>query len=459
MSVEVDDQVATTRSLDTDSTADAPPNKRRARLSSLVAKFTVFNGFVMALGIITGPLQARALGPSGRGELAAITVLTMMLPWIAGFGLDAYASRQVARRTPAGEVMGSIGLALLAIGIVIAPLGFPIAALAAHGRGVVHQFILIAFLMLPIWLLGLLSYYVLNSLEEWGKTIVYRTFPTVTAAIAVVTLFAIGRMSVFALALVTLLAAAAVNIAAIFWALERGRPRLRPSLIWQGIPFGLKSWLALLASLTNGRLDQLLMIGLTPSRELGLYAVAVTMSTLPALIVSALGQPILSRVGAGEHHIVSRSVRSMVLLITIINAPTAAVSPLLLPLAFGHSFRAAVPMALILLLASLPLAVANVLSMAMTAAGRPGIPAAGEIITLGITIPGLILLLPSMGGVGAALVSLVAYSVDAAYHLLFARRVFQASLSDFILPRRPDYLWLRERVVGFAGRRPARALS
>ncbi len=406
----------------------------------------------MALGVLTGPLQARALGPSGRGELAAIVVVMSMLPWLAGFGLDAYASRQVAQGRPVGEIAASLGLVLVIISLVIAPLGFPISASLAHGRVVVHQFILIAFLILPIWLLGLLSYYVLNSLEEWNKTVFYRTVPTVTVAIAVVALFVLGRTTVFALALTTLLASATVNLTGIIWVSKREDLRVRPSLIKEAIPFGLKSWLALLATLTNGRLDQLLMIGLTSSRQLGFYAVAVTMSSFPNVLISAVGQPLLSRVGAGEHRMVSRSLRTMVLLIGCGNAAGAVIAPFLLPLAFGRGFREAVPMSLILLLAALPLAIATVLSTAMTAAGRPGVPAVGEIITLGVTIPGLVFLLPSAGGVGAALVSLAAYTVDATYHLLFARRIFQEPMRDFLVPRKPDYVWLRQRVIQFTGR-------
>jgi O-antigen/teichoic acid export membrane protein len=401
----------------------------------------------MALGIITGPLQARALGPSGRGELAAIVAVASMLPWIAGFGLDAFAGRQIARRVPVGEVMGSLGLMLVIVGLAIAPVGFPVAAALAKGRHVVHEFILIAFLMLPLSLLGFLSYYILNSLEAWNKTIVFRTVPTVTVAVVVVVLFVTGRTSVFALALATLLVGGVVSGLGVVWVLRRGRPRVRSELIKKAVPFGLKSWLALLATLTNGRLDQLLMISLTTSRQLGLYAVAVTMASFPNILVSALGQPLLSRVGAGEHQMVSRALRTAVLLIALANAALAALAPVLLPALFGSRFQGAVPMALVLLLAALPLSIVTTLSTAMTAAGRPGIPAVGEIIAVGITVPGLIVVLPILGGLGAALVSLVVYSVDAAYHLFFARKVFDARVSDLVVPRRQDYVWLRQRLV------------
>jgi O-antigen/teichoic acid export membrane protein len=430
-----------------------PQATSRLPISSVVARFSVINGIVMALGIITGPLQARALGPAGRGDLAAITVVASMLPLIAGFGLYTYAGRQVAQHRPVGDVMGSVGLVLVLAGLIIAPLGFPIAALLAHGRGVVYAFVLASFLLLPICLLNPLSFFILNSLEEWGKTIVFRTFHTVAVAVCVVVLFTLHRATVFSLALVTIVATTIMSIVGGIWVLRRGRPRIRTALIKEGIPFGLRSWPGSLAALTNVRLDQFLMISVTSSSQLGLYAVAVTAASLPNVLTSALIQPIMSRVGAGEHYLVSRSLRTTVLLITLTNFAVAASVPFLLPLAFGQAFGGAVPMALILLLAALPLAIATVLGSALTIAGRPGTATLGQVAALAITLPGLLLLLPRMGGTGAALVSLAAYTTNAGYQLWVARSIFNAPLTDFIIPHRDDYLWVRRRLFLLATKR------
>ena len=84
----------------------------------------------------------------------------------------------------------------------------------------------------------------------------------------------------------------------------------------------------------------------------------------------------------------------------------------------------------------------------MVADGKPSIPAIAETITLAITIPGLLIFLPPLGGVGAALVSLVAYSANSAFQLRAAHARFSEPISDFIVPRRTDFAWARARLAG-----------
>jgi hypothetical protein len=60
---------------------------------------------------------------------------------------------------------------------------------------------------------------------------------------------------------------------------------------------------------------------------------------------------------------------------------------------------------------------------------------ASEIVSLGITLVGLVLLLPPLGGVGAAIVSLVAYTVNFAWLLAIARRDHGGRVVDYLVLR------------------------
>jgi O-antigen/teichoic acid export membrane protein len=425
-----------------------PQPKKRLSLLSVVMRLSLVTGTTTAVGLITGPLQARSLGPSGRGELAAITVVGLFLPIIAGLGLEAFVTRETARGTPPGEVIGSIGLMTLIIGLVLAPLGFPMSALLAGHHHVVRLFILIQFLMLPFSLLAQILYYLLVGLERWTAITAFRLIPALGAGLAIVILFITGSMTVSAVAIATIVTVI-LGVCSGLPALKGiGRLRVRPDLLRLAIPFGLQTWLGTLAVLTNGRLDQLLMIGLVSPRQLGLYAVAVTASSLSNQIAYSLSSPLLSRVAAGERQLVARSLRITLGFVVMANATLALLIPFVLPWVFGSHFREAVPMALILLAAAVPLCVTSVLSPAMVADGHPRIPATAEGLTLLITVPGLLLVLPSMGAIGAALVSFVAYSANAAVQLRGARVNFGARTRDFVLPGRADALWARHRLVG-----------
>jgi O-antigen/teichoic acid export membrane protein len=415
-------------------------------------RLTLTAGVITALGIITGPLQARALGPSGRGALAAIAVVGAWLPVIAGLGFETFIARRAAREFELPEVFGTLGLASLLVGVLIAPLGFPISHLLAHGRHTVQVFILVQFLVLPIGLMGQLSYYCLVGLERWTALIVVRLLPIVIPAIAIIALFVRGGMTVALVAVVTIASSVAAIVPMIPGLRRMGRPRVHLGLLREAVPFSLRAWVGTIAGLTNGRLDQLLMVSFVSSRQLGLYAVAVTVASPAAQIATSVASPLLTRVAAGDRYLVSRALRTTLALVALVDAVGMLLTWWLLPVIFGGAFSGAVPMAAILLVAALPLCATTVLSVVMVADGRPSIPAIAELMTLGITVPGLVILLPLLGGIGAALVSLGAYSANSAFQLRAARMHFGDPLSAFIVPRRTDATWAYHRLREVLGR-------
>src|SRR4051794_38316250 len=94
--------------------------QRPARFRRAVGQITAVNVGVLLAGFITGPIQARALGPSGRGELAAIIVPVTLAPFIFGLGLDSYVARAAARRSGVGRAVGSSALLAIGAGLVCA---------------------------------------------------------------------------------------------------------------------------------------------------------------------------------------------------------------------------------------------------------------------------------------------------------------------------------------------------
>ena len=73
-----------------------------------------------------------------------------------------------------------------------------------------------------------------------------------------------------------------------------------------------------------------------------------------------------------------------------------------------------------------------------------GVGACG--IALAITIPGLLLLLPLLGGRGAALVSLAAYSASFIIQLFAARRIIGGTFGAYVVPAGSDVRWVGERL-------------
>jgi O-antigen/teichoic acid export membrane protein len=411
------------------------------RFSAIVARLTIVNVLGAASGFVTGPLLARSLGASGRGDLAAILVPLSLAPSVLGFGIPAFAYRELPRARSLREVIGSLGLPLVVIGTIAAACAVPIADALAGGRDTVRLFLVIGFVSSPLVLIVSLLTSSLAALERWRRVMIANVIPFAVALVSIVVLYALGELTVATAAIATFAGALLVVVPGIGLLREAGPPTFRPALTRAAVAFGLKSWFGGLALIANARLDQLLMITVVAPRQLGLYAVAATLSTASNLATGALSPPLMTRIAAGQTYLLPTALRMTLASTIALNALLALATPALLPALFGPEFRGAIAMAMVLLAANISYAGAQVLSSALQAHGAPLIPSIAEGIALVITVLGLIVLLPSLGGLGAALVSLSAYSTSFVFQLIMARQRIDASYRRYLLPSRGDFTW------------------
>lgn len=175
-------------------------------------------------------------------------------------------------------------------------------------------------------------------------------------------------------------------------------------------------------------------------------AVAVTIATVGGSVPGAVGGALFPRIAEGDITLAARSCRITMCVVAISCGVLAVLSPAMIPFVFGAEFAAATKMAVILLAASIPLAAATVLGSAVSAANAPAAAMRAELVGLGVTVPALIVLLPSAGGTGAAVVSLMAYSLRAVMLLRSAARTFELPWWSFVLPTTADVNWLVSRL-------------
>jgi O-antigen/teichoic acid export membrane protein len=92
-------------------------------------------------------------------------------------------------------------------------------------------------------------------------------------------------------------------------------------------------------------------------------------------------------------------------------------TPQLITLFFGHSYAAGANITRILLVGAIALSTNRALESVLRGVGRPLDAGIAEFVALGATVVALAALLPTLGLVGAAWASLVAYLVSNAYML------------------------------------------
>jgi O-antigen/teichoic acid export membrane protein len=388
--------------------------------------------------------------------LAAIVVPLTLIPWVMSLGLPNFAARESARGARLGLLLPCVGIPAFALGALGAVAAYPLAMWLADGREVVFTYLFIGLLLLPIALAENILNATASGLERWNLLIVARLLGPLIAVVATSILFVLGDLTVASAAVVALVTGMA-SLVPVITLLRNIRPlQFDLGLAVEGLRFGVKSWIGNISYLANQQLDQFLMILLVPARQLGLYAVAVSVAGIGGWLTGGVNSVLLPRVARGEEHLVAQATRVTLAIVGIANLGFGMVIPFVLPALFGSRFEDATPMVWILLLAALPNQGANVLSVALTGAGRPGVPAAAEFVALLVTIPTLFALLGPLGGIGAAIASLVAYTIRFSILLVASKRFFRGRVREFVLVSAEDRRWaeslLRSALQSVVGR-------
>ncbi|MEJ7785563.1 MAG: hypothetical protein WKF96_12225 [Solirubrobacteraceae bacterium] len=107
---------------------------REGSFSKVVARLTSVNAVILVAGLITGPITARALGVEGRGDLAAITALLTVGPFLLDLGLSVWLGRERPRGVSREELLGAALPVAFACSLVGVAAAIPLSHVLGNGR-------------------------------------------------------------------------------------------------------------------------------------------------------------------------------------------------------------------------------------------------------------------------------------------------------------------------------------
>jgi O-antigen/teichoic acid export membrane protein len=437
--------------VDAESSAWGPTDRRPLRRD--FASTTATNLLISVVNVVTGILVARLLNPAGRGELAAILNWPTLLGMLTTLGMtEALVYFPARERTRAGRYLGTSLVLAMSASVVLVVVGWLVMPilLAAQDPSVVSgaRWYLLQVPVAAVIGLVISPLRGIGDVRAWN---VLRSAPTLIW-LATLTVFALrgGRPEPTTVAISFVGARACLAPLAALFVRHRLRQQLRPdpSLAPALVRFGLPCALATLPTTLNVRLDQLLIAAFLPPGDLGLYAVAVSWSTLSSPVMAAFGNVLFPRVA--EHTdpeagaaLAARGVRTAVVLSTVLTAGALVITPFGLPLLFGHRFDVAVPTALVLTVAGAAFGVSSVQQEVLRGLGRPSAVLWSQLAGLGVTLAGLAVTVPSGGLAWIALASVAGYGTAALALLINLVRATGLSPVAFIVPRAADLRAMR----------------
>lgn len=397
------------------------------------------------LGLVTAPIVARALGPEGRGAYAVVISYSTLLMSIMALGLASTVIWAIGRRQlDAAQVLGACARYCVCIVPVAILAGAAIAFGVLRSTGTETQigaFVFVAMSPLNIYQLCLVS--VLLTAGHLGSLAKVRATPLALGTVGIVVLAAAGVLTI-----ATYLALTFTGLLVTLWLAARlvGVPPRRGLSVRPLLSFGRKVYVGSLAYLGNGQLDQALIGPFLGLRDLGHYAVAVVIASVPLGLIQAIGARATSAMTDDKGELALVAVAGRFRLSVTVGAlgavALAATTPVLVPALFGAEFGPSAGLCLVLLLGTVAQAITAVANPIMLLANRPTTLSVAEFAGLAVTALGLAVTLPLIGVMGAAITSVLAYWVRAVIQFRVLR---QLGVRD-VRPRVSDLRLLLDRL-------------
>ncbi|MDP9796203.1 O-antigen/teichoic acid export membrane protein/O-antigen ligase [Catenuloplanes nepalensis] len=383
-----------------------------------MASASMANLLIPLSGLLTSPFLSRELGPEGRGLYAAITLPIIVCGWLGTAGLQdalTYHLREgrLSRRAAAtvslvaAVPLGLLGVALLAaVGLFV----------FADDRGHYDQLLVLA-LFAPAHILANLLIGALTGESDILGVNLVKVVPALIRTVMVVIACLAFDLSAFwagLLFLASVLAGLALGLARLLRAGPQEAARAEPGVpVRSLLAYSLMCLPGVLAGISTARLDQIIGLPVIGAKELGYYAVAVSVAEIPMVIGVAARTVLMGRSSAADRRLAARPARLATLASLVACASLAAAAPLAVPWVFGGAFAPAVLPTVILCAATVLYTSVVIMGAVLLADGRPGRSSAALVAGAVVGVV-LLLVLAPFGAVGAAVASLAGYGVSLA---------------------------------------------
>jgi O-antigen/teichoic acid export membrane protein len=240
--------------------------------------------------------------------------------------------------------------------------------------------------------------------------------------------------------------------------LADGFPRPDRALFRTLVSYGSKVQAGTLLQFVNYRLDVLILGLFVPLAEVGYYFVASVLAELVVTVANAFQSSVLPLVSHYEgreeqSETTTAAVRHHTILALLATAANAVFSPLVILFVLSSGYRPALVPFFIVLPSMVFLGTAMVVAGDLRGRDRPGVTSIYAAIAVAVTIALDFALIPPFGVVGAAVASVVSYTV---YGLVSLRGLVRATgipLRELVVPTRADLALYRSLPLRLRQRR------
>jgi O-antigen/teichoic acid export membrane protein len=402
----------------------AAANRPSMRSDVVLMAFT--RGFVVLMSVVQSVLVARALGPDGRGSLAAVAGFAGVLVALGGLGFSSANPYFLLNRNASDRAIVSNSLWIGGAGGVLLACGGLLVYQLDPGvlPGLSRSEVVMSLLVVPAMLCAL---FLQSVLIGQFRTRLYNGLAAAVAVLPALSLalgYVLLDLDVLGTLVVTTLSQFAGLIAYVIVTTDGLPARFDKQLARDMLRYAMRVYAATTLAFLVIRVDVLLVNGYLGAATAGLYTVAVAIVDLLYLIPSAVGFSLFPRVtDAPNSDLTLRVIRVFAPLMLVLCLASVALAAPAIELLYGAQFAGAAVLYYWLVPGAFALGIATVLSQHFAGRGFPWVLVVAWVVGLSVNLA-LNFAFLDRGAYIAALSSSVAYILVFAVHVaLFAREL------------------------------------
>lgn len=396
---------------------------------------------ILALQAGTGILTARALGPAGRGELAAMILWPLFVASATTLGVPSSLIYHLRSRNRERERLVTGGFVMAIVLGVFAAAGAALVLpwwLHQYSAGVIHaaQWFLIT---VPLCSVTLAGRAVLEAEHDFSASNAIQILTPLATLVGLLLFLGTHNLSAYTAAIAYI----AASLPAFGYMLSRinrtgiRAARIQPTVIRQLLQYGIRSYgIDLLGTLAL-QVDQVLVVSLLSPGAMGSYVVVLSLSRMLNVFQQSVVMVLFPKAAGHPADTViamtGNAVRTSGLVTAICGVFVCLTGPTLLRLLYGAEYVDAVGAMRVLVLEAILSGVVFVLAQAFMALDRPGVVTILQAVGLSLSIPMMLWLIPRYGIYGAA-VSLLASTTARLLFVTVGFRVFLKIRAPRLLP-------------------------
>lgn len=395
--------------------------------------FTVLTKvFALLIGLVASAFSNRYLGPELKGQLAGINATLTIVAITANFGL--YQPLPYYKRLGTPDVLDKFLRIFLLQFIAYTVVGVVLA------RALNSFAITAVCLIAPVQVLANQMSFTITVEDVKFKNVIFFTARITNTLITILAFYTLQPSLLVALALIVV--GDVITVVMAFYRIRRLPNPFRADLrfLLKILPFGLVTMLTTLMLTLNYKVDVLMMevFGVLDA-QIGYYTLGVSLAEYGWLISDAFREVLFSRTAkddaVGE---ITMSLKINLYLTLVVIAGIVVFGRPAIYVIGGSEFLPAYGVTVILLLGVLSMSYFKIIGTLLLAKGKKGTYLGMLTGSVLVNVAVNAVAIPAMGKEGAAIASVLSYTVAGGLFLLYFLRTYGVPAADVFVLRRAD---------------------